>query len=38
MGPVTEAVRNLFFRVVQGRVPQYRDWLSPVYEPEREQG
>lgn len=38
MGPVTEAVRNLFFRVVQGRVPQYRDWLSPVYPPGREQG
>ncbi len=37
MGPITEAARNLFFRVVQGRVPQYRDWLSPVYETEREQ-
>lgn len=36
MGPITEAARNLFFRVVQGRVPQYREWLSPVYETERE--
>ena len=35
MGPVTEAARNLFFRVVQGRVAQYRDWLSPVYEAEQ---
>ena len=34
MGPITESARNLFFRVVQGRVAQYRDWLSPVYEPE----
>ncbi|MFN8380035.1 MAG: branched-chain amino acid transaminase [Anaerolineae bacterium] len=34
MGPITESVRNLFFRVVQGRVAQYRDWLSPVYEEE----
>jgi hypothetical protein len=31
MGPITESARNLFFRVVQGRVAQYRDWLSPVY-------
>jgi branched-chain amino acid aminotransferase len=36
MGPITEAARNLFFRVVQGRVPQYREWLSPVYETERD--
>ncbi|HYO87043.1 MAG TPA: branched-chain amino acid transaminase [Candidatus Limnocylindrales bacterium] len=36
MGAITEAARNLFFRVVQGRVPQYREWLSPVYETERE--
>ena len=35
MGPITESARNLFFRVVQGRVAQYRDWLSPVYEPEQ---
>ena len=34
MGPITESARNLFFRVVQGRVAQYRDWLSPVYETE----
>ncbi len=38
MGPITEAVRNLFFRVVQGRVPQYRDWLSPVYLAEQQRG
>ncbi|MBL8145378.1 MAG: branched-chain amino acid transaminase [Anaerolineae bacterium] len=35
MGPITESARNLFFRVVQGRVAQYRDWLSPVYETEQ---
>lgn len=38
MGPITESVRNLFFRVVQGRVPQYRDWLSPVYQAEQQRG
>lgn len=31
MGEVTRAMRDLFFRVVSGRVPQYRKWLTPVY-------
>jgi branched-chain amino acid aminotransferase len=31
MGPVTRQLRDLFFDVVAGRVPKYRDWLTPVY-------
>jgi branched-chain amino acid aminotransferase len=30
-GPVTEQVRDLFHRIVRGRVGKYRDWLTPVY-------
>jgi branched-chain amino acid aminotransferase len=30
-GPITEQVRELFHRVVRGRVDKYRDWLTPVY-------
>lgn len=31
MGTITRQIRDLFFDVVAGRVPRYRDWLSPVY-------
>lgn len=31
MGEMTLKLRNLFFDVVSGRVPKYRDWLDPVY-------
>lgn len=34
MGEITQQVRDLFFDVVNGRVPKYRDWLTPVYVPE----
>lgn len=34
MGSITKQVRDLFFDVVYGRVPKYRDWLTPVYVPE----
>ena len=34
MGAITNQLRNLFFDVVEGRVPKYRDWLTPVYVPE----
>jgi branched-chain amino acid aminotransferase len=30
-GPVTNRLRNLFFRVVKGEVEKYRNWLVPVY-------
>jgi branched-chain amino acid aminotransferase len=35
MGPITVQVRDLFFDVVYGRAPRYRDWLTPVYVPEQ---
>lgn len=35
MGPITQQVRDLFFDVVYGRASKYRDWLTPVYVPER---
>lgn len=31
MGPITRDVRDLFFKVVTGRVERYRHWLTPVY-------
>lgn len=31
MGPVTAALRDLYFRVVAGRVEKYRHWAVPVY-------
>jgi branched-chain amino acid aminotransferase len=35
IGPITRQLRRLFFDVVQGRVPKYRDWLTPVWVPEQ---
>jgi branched-chain amino acid aminotransferase len=35
MGSITHRTRELFFDVVTGRVEKYRDWLTPVYMPER---
>lgn len=32
MGEVTARLRNIFFDVVKGRIPKYRDWCYPVYE------
>ncbi len=31
MGDITRRLRDLFFDVVAGKVPRYRDWLVPVY-------
>lgn len=31
IGPVTNELRKLYFKVVQGRVPKYLDWCAPVY-------
>lgn len=31
MGRITARLRDLYFSVVAGRVPDYRDWLMPVY-------
>lgn len=33
IGPVTLQVEDLFHRIVRGREPAYRDWLTPVYAP-----
>jgi branched-chain amino acid aminotransferase len=35
MGPLVTDLRELFFRVVRGEVPKYREWLVPVYREER---
>jgi branched-chain amino acid aminotransferase len=32
MGPITTRLYHLFQNILYGRVPQYRDWLTPVYE------
>ncbi len=29
-GPVTKKLQDLYFGVIEGRRPEYRDWLSPV--------
>jgi len=31
MGPVTQKLRDLYFNVVRGKVPKYRNWCQPVY-------
>jgi branched-chain amino acid aminotransferase len=31
MGAVTQKVRELYFNVVRGKVPKYRQWCQPVY-------
>jgi branched-chain amino acid aminotransferase len=31
MGPVTQKLRDLYFNVVRGKVPKYRQWCLPVY-------
>lgn len=36
MGPITQQMRDLYFRVVRGQEPKYREWLTPVYAEERE--
>jgi branched-chain amino acid aminotransferase len=31
MGPVTQKLRDLYFNVVRGKVPKYRQWCQAVY-------
>jgi branched-chain amino acid aminotransferase len=31
MGPVVGQLRRLYFDIVRGRVPRYRDWCTAVY-------
>lgn len=35
LGPITHQLRDLFFNIVSGRVPKYRDWLTPIYHTEK---
>jgi branched-chain amino acid aminotransferase len=35
MGEVTSRLRSLYFDVVRGRVPKYRNWCHPVYDVRR---
>ena len=35
IGTISRRIRDLFFEVVSGRVEKYREWLTPVYMPER---
>ncbi|MBE3599627.1 MAG: branched-chain amino acid transaminase [Limnochordaceae bacterium] len=32
MGPITRRIQRLYFDVVKGNVPEYRHWLTPVYQ------
>jgi len=32
-GPLTKRLQEVYFSVAEGRVPQYRHWLTPVYHP-----
>ncbi|MFN3333895.1 MAG: aminotransferase class IV, partial [Caldilinea sp.] len=31
IGPITQRLRDLYFRVVRGQEPAYAHWLTPVY-------
>lgn len=31
VGPITRAMRELYFQVVRGEVPLYQEWRTPVY-------
>jgi len=32
MGPITARLRDMYFDIVRGRIPKYRDWCYPVYD------
>ncbi len=34
LGPVVGELRRLFFDMVQGKLPQYRHWVQPIYSAE----
>ncbi len=35
IGPVTRKLRELYFDIVRGKMPRYRNWCTPVYEDQR---
>lgn len=32
MGPITKKLRDMYFDIVRGKVPEYKRWCTPVYE------
>ncbi len=30
MGPITQRIRDLYFRIVRGQEPKFMDWLTPI--------
>lgn len=32
VGPISQRIRELYFRVVRGDEPKYRQWLTPIYD------
>lgn len=30
-GPISKKLQNIYFQVVQGKIPKYRNWCTPVY-------
>jgi branched-chain amino acid aminotransferase len=33
IGSITKQLREMYFDIVRGKVPKYRHWCTPVYEP-----
>lgn len=31
IGPLTEKIRNLYFKIARGDVPKYKSWCTPIY-------
>lgn len=31
IGPITQELADLYFKILRGREPRYRDWCTPVY-------
>lgn len=32
IGPITARLKDRYFAIVRGRVPEYRSWLTPIYD------
>jgi branched-chain amino acid aminotransferase len=32
VGPIARAIKDRYFEAVRGRRPEYRHWLTPIYE------
>ena len=31
IGPITAQIKDRYFDIVRGKVPEYRHWITPVY-------